>query len=190
MKLSALGGVVTVALSVLPMLAIARESELQAMAHRLSELSAQSPHHVSMRIAWGSETGHEYLRCFITNRSGHSLTVDGAVLPCTPFAIMRFHAFDTTGRTLYVDQRPVNMPVPPPEALVLNDGQTIDRAFDFSRLPIYKLADREDLNVVWSAHIELYVKPDSTKGMFRPDPPKQWLSGTTYVPKRQSPKRQ
>jgi hypothetical protein len=141
-----------------------------------------------MTIVWVSKEGHEYLNCQLTNTSKGDYTIDANRLPCTSTWSVSFWVFSTTGQALYT--QPIvklDLPMAPPEPLVLHNGQTVERRMELSTLPFYDLANREDLNLIWSAPVVLYSSPEALQHRKDAGYIRQVLVGTTYIPKRRTP---
>jgi hypothetical protein len=162
--------------------------------HRLTEWSGHSSHDVTMKILWIARDGHEYLHCLLSNTSGHSVVLNETALPCTSFGHVDYQAFDGRGQPLIGEVSDkvvhVHIPIPPPQPLELGKGQSIERGFDFSTSPFYKLASRDNLCLVWSTTVELFAhagKPSHARGN---DIIRIRLFGITAVPKRQAQQRE
>ena len=161
-----------------------------ALAGFLRDWDEQRSSDVSMRVSWTRRLGHEYLHCQLTNKSEHPIILNRPLLPWNAWVAIGFFVFDAEGRALW-SPGPGSFPMPPPEPLTLRAGQSIEGDIDFVKEPFYELASRDDLFLLWRAGATTYRESteDRSAGTSR-KPPELSMSGITYVPRRQPPKRQ
>ena len=70
---------------------------------------------------------------------------------------------------------------------MLGAGQSIEGDIDFVEQPSYKWTFHEDLFLLWRATVSIYRKPTDSNSEDPLTAPRLFMSGITFVPKRERP---